>query len=336
MNTDLALLKQKISELSTVLNDVTFPIRYADQYQQNYFVIPTFADASEYSFYINNNDNYMIPPDKFVWDFYGSGELYFSLPSGMEIASIKKTFAVFYHSFIFDQSSIKKLPIQIGDCFDVNTIVSDFLSDPIITSVYSPTNSDTSAWCLSIDSFFTVKKSTNFPIKITPDPVCKYFSVKNNNLDILSKEYVYANRLENISICSAPLLYEPGQLCSCANFHLNIKQSVCAVYEYDYTVVKSTNIIPNNSTNSFSITLRYSNSYDSSHIFKIINDLDNTEVSSYSYSSDLSYEDILPQALSIYEDYIDCYQDHSLSQNDVVKESLSKAKLSYIQTLIGN
>lgn len=336
MNSDLSLLNEKISQISNALKDVCFPIKYAEQYQQNYFVIPTFADSSEYSFYINNNDNYLIPSDKFVWDFFGSGELYFSLPLGMEIASVKNTFVTFYHSFVFDQSYLKRLPTQIGQSFDINTIVPEFLSDSIVTSVYSPTSSDSFAWSFSIDSFFTLKKSLNIPIKATPDPVCKYFSIKNTNLDILSKEYVFANRLDNFSTCSAPVLSDSGQLSSCPNFILNIKQSTCAVYDYDYIVVKSTSITPNNSTRPFSITLRYSNSYDSSHIFKIINDLDNTEVSSYSYSSDLSYEDIVPEAISIYEDYIDCYQDHSFSQNDLLKESISKTKLSYIETLIGN
>lgn len=310
--------------------NTVFPILYSDQHSQKYFTIPMSENSSEtYNIYINEVEpdsslGLNIGLNKFVWDYFSTNELYITIPNDFKLASAKGIFVpLLYQAFL--SGELSNYPSFCG--------IEKY---GCATSVASPSLPDQlNAWSFDVSSFFNLEKSIQNIISKTPDPVCKYFTVKNNKLDILSKEYIYANRLDNISVCSAPLLFEPGQLCSCLNFHLNVRQSICVAYEYDYTVIKSTNIVPNNSTDSYLINLVYSQSYDSSHIFKIINDLNCTEISSYSYPSDISYDDLLPQAIDIYNEYIDCYQDHTLDENNNIQEPIAKNKLSYIETLIG-
>jgi len=60
--------------------------------------------------------------------------------------------------------------------------------------------------------------------------ICSHFSLKTQNVDIVSKDYVYANRPENTCICTHSALSKPDKASYCG-FGLTPNQTICPYYK---------------------------------------------------------------------------------------------------------
>jgi hypothetical protein len=319
--------------MKTITSSTVYPIEYSEAHSQSYFTFFVGTELNYYtiSLYLNYIDSKSIFNFKldnfssfFIWDYFASGELYISLPPNKKIASAKNSFTKLYNKYFLDGPLSSPLP---------TSEIMNFFHE-IAYCVTSPSDLSVTAWAFDLELLFNLEDCEQ-PTAAQKNPVCKYFSINSSNVIFKSEHYKFANLIENTSNCSSPQISSSDSISFCPQYIFNTPQTSCHYYSYDFTTVESTLIQPKNSSSTFTIDLIYANSLDSSHLFKIINTADSSEISSFHYPSDSLYEDILSEAISVYSNFIECYQDHDLSANVSKNQTIPETKLSYIQTLIG-
>jgi len=104
--------------------------------------------------------------------------------------------------------------------------------------------------------------------------ICSHFNLKTQNVDIVSKEYAYANRPESICICTHSALSKPDKASYCG-FGLTSNQTLCPYY-------KSTSVLRKKYTSqgkgSLSFDLYEHVDHKGSRVFNLVNS-ENDQVS---------------------------------------------------------
>jgi len=81
--------------------------------------------------------------------------------------------------------------------------------------------------------------------------------------------------------------------------------------------------------------MRYSATLTGDHSFVIQNITDNATLTTLNYDKESNYDEVLVEANNIFEEFISCYDAHTLEDKNIEQEKISVNKVSYIQTLIG-
>jgi len=269
---------------------------------------------------------------EFVYDYFASGEVYLNIPENIYITSVAKTFFTVYKNHIVSPTGQLK---QHPDC-------AGFAPSNHVVSCLSPSvdpynSTPVYAWKFSIDTFFNTVSSSEVKDKkkvISPAP-CQYLTYHANDTKITSADYAFANVPPNIALCSSPVLSSKSSMTLCSSFHLGRIDKHCPQYVALSTIIKTTTVTPLNSENIINIQMRYSTTLSGDHSFVIQNMTDNATLTTLNYDKDSNYDEVLVEANNIFEEFISCYDAHTLEDKNIEQEEISVNKVSYIQTLIG-
>ena len=275
------------------------------------FAFPYNGETSSYNIYINHTDD--ISDESFVWDYYGSGELYCNFRN-YNLSYWKDSFVKLYTQYLI----LDKLPQP--DKAGHNPY--PFTSSVLFNGRY--------VWSFSISTFF------NFEKVIKESPVCSYFTINNSDISILSEHYQFANVVDSTPCCSHPTLSSPTKHSFCQFYPGNY---TCPLYTPSSKVVSSRLVDFDNTSNQILFDLTYSFSDSSSHIFQIKNLSNDSIINTMRYSSDFSYEEVLSESIEIFDSYISSFSDSNcqISEKELTSQDINKdkPKVSYIESLIG-
>lgn len=292
----------------------------------HYVVIPVDNEGNSIRLFINQNEN--VPESAFLYDYFGSGEIFVNVPADKILTGAKEKFAAFYRkNFMGVGSSLKtEYPSQIG------VIPNSGSGTSYPTPSTIGTSNPTYGWLFGLETYFNLEDSNSVP-KIV-DPICKYYSYsgKNKSENIISSEYNFANHIENYPSCScAAKTGSPKSLGFC-EFPKSCQTS-CRFYSPLSETVSKVVITPNNSDQSIefeTVRLKLNNG---NNLYRIINVSNLSVVNQIEVPSEVSEGDANKQVSEIFNEYISCYLDHqhqniNLNTNDVVEKN------SFIQTLL--
>jgi hypothetical protein len=272
----------------------------------------TFSGSeSSYNIYINHTDQ--ISDDFFIWDYFGSGELYCNF-SNYNLVSWKNNFVKLFTGYFLTNK------LTVPDKSGLN---------PYSFAISVPFNGRY-VWALSIDLFFDYEKVKK------DSSLCSYLTFQDANVSIVSKHYQFGNVIDNFPSCSHPNLSSSTKHSSCPFFSAT---SNCSLYASSSKTISSSSVSLDNTSEEIIFTLNYSLSDSFSHLFEIKNSTQNAVVNTLRYSSDIPYEQLETEALDIFSSYIHSYDGSNctISDKEVILQDTNKdtTKVSYITSLIG-
>jgi hypothetical protein len=244
------------------------PVLFDLDTSQYYFELPNPGTDYTTRFWLNsiNSAKYPSPTGceegEFIYDYFGSGEVYLNIPENIYITSVAKTFFTVYKNHIHSPTGeLKRHPDAAG--FSPNNHVTSCLSPSVDPYNSSPVY----AWKFSIDTFFNTVSSSEVKDKkkvISPAP-CQYLTYHANDTKITSADYAFANVPPNIALCSSPVLSSKSSMTLCSSFHLGRIDKHCPHYVALSTIIKTTAVTPLNSENIINIQMRYSATLSRDH-----------------------------------------------------------------------
>jgi hypothetical protein len=314
------------------------PVLFDLDTSQYYFDLPTPDTDYTTRFWLNPIHAAKYPGQtgceegEFVYDYFASGEVYLNIPENIYITSVAKTFFNVYKNHIVSPTGkLKEHPGCTG--YSPSGHVVSCLSPSVDPHISSPVY----AWKFGINTFFNTVSSSEVKDKkkvISPAP-CQYLTYHANDTKITSADYAFANVPPNIALCSSPVLSSKSSMTLCSSFHLGRIDKHCPHYVALSTIIKTTTVTPLNSENIINIQMRYSATLTGDHSFVIQNITDNATLTTLNYDKESNYDEVLVEANNIFEEFISCYDAHTLEDKNIEQEKISVNKVSYIQTLIG-
>lgn len=263
-----------------------------------------------YKVYINHDPD--ISSGQFIWDYYSSGELYCNF-SRHNLLRWNSNIIVLYRDYLHTQR------LQNPD-----------------SSGQSPTSfaqsvafRDGYAWSFDLSTFF------QYELVMEESPLCQYLSTTFVNPPIRSKYYQFANLPPSSCSCSHPST--DGKYASCSFYGNN---SNCSLSISSNTVLTTKKIDINNTSSSIHFELQHTLTDQMNHVFLIYNVTDSCVLTKLKYTSDLDYDQIYTEALSVFNSYLEAYQNDSYTVSDFIKQDTPISdkdipKSSYIQSLLG-
>jgi len=321
-------------------NYITYPILHNVTLDQDYFqfpidpLLPQDQIGNTYSLYINYT-NTNCPTGYFIWDYFSSGELYVNTAENQSIKNAKSTFVTLFKNFL-------SKPNKLGNILPIGSQPFEF-----VTSVNSPTSHEQNndalcAWMFKIEKFFEVEKAdvtSAAPISI---PLCSFLTLKDTNrsITIKSDHYSFANLIDDVSICSCPELNTSNSsYVSCTPSVLGLTFKTCPKYSPKKELLKSTALALENTEKSFVLVLEYSLSQHFTHLFDIHaihTDSDPAHVFSLNYPLTENYDELVPSAIAVYEEFLNNYVNSVQSHPVVNIEENTNLQInsSYISSLL--
>jgi len=163
-------------------------------------------------------------------------------------------------------------------------------------------------------------------------PVCKHYSYINNDFEIISKEYKFANHISGFPTCSNPQITKSDKVTPCG--WAPQEQLSCIVYGSSEETITKVSISPKNTSQSFNVELSHYITSQNKKFFRIINKTTNQLVNTIFVPEEISFQDALKEANSVFDEYISHYVDHN-DTNNVSSETVSQKEIkSFIGTLI--
>lgn len=270
-----------------------------------------------YNVYINHDEN--IPDNRFVWDYFSTGELYLNM-NLFNLTEYKDVFSVLYTSYF--------LTGKISNP-DQNTTSSLTFATVIPYSDYY-------AWAFDLSTFFEYEKIAQ------ETPICEYMTISHsgpNGIVIRSSHYKFANIPNSYTNCSHPHLTANNPIQSCHYIGCN---SNCPVYSPLTKVVHQRRVNKLNSSSFIDFQLTYSQSDRLVHIFQVKNLTDSLIVNTIRYPQDIqkSYDELLSEAMTVFDQYLEAYIDPTyttiqLSSDSTEDSFKDEQKPSYIASLLG-
>lgn len=304
-------------------NMSNIPINADSPISSNFTIYPYKNHPGEtpapYNVYISHDET--VPTGTFIVDYFSSGQIFCNLKEYSLIAALD-TIQTLYRNFFFSQSKDLSSPPPSLD------YTSSSLS--IAKAILSPTSDEVLAWQLPLDTFF------KYEYKVQEIPVCSHYTYQDSKpVLIVSKNYPYANVVQDSPHCSHPDIQQKGSFTSC---FMSSNQSACVNYSPNIVFISKTNVTPLNTSEVISFALTYSLSSFGAHLFQIKNITHNTLLNTLSYPSSFEYDDCLSEAQKIYQEYLDVYSQDVLVSDDlsisVVNDSSKDLqKTSYISSL---
>jgi hypothetical protein len=269
-----------------------------------------------------------IPEDQVFYDYYESGALYINIPSGSHISSYKNTFVTILSKYIYGDPSFSNL-----DNFNDAQSIQSFDDKYGWTKFFlHPHNPQKFGFIFFIDLIFETKK-----INIS-HPICKNFTLSEKDkphLSVVSSKYFFANMVHDSTICSHDSIAINDSFANCP-FGIE-NQNTCSFYEPSQNLIKAAKSYNSTTGNLDShISLIHFRSY-THNVFVITNNVSDLEITKLSFpiSSEHSLEDLIQEAISVFNTVINTYPNMELSSiEDNYSEPLLTA--SYISHLIGD
>lgn len=314
--------------------------------------VRTTADGAYINLYLNEATD--IDEGYFIYDYYGSGQLYVNAGPNLQLQYANELFAkVISTSFINIESNSPFINYpQDG------TAVAGFGTNLIEAVNYH----ETMAWRFAINDYFQLKIKTslnlkkkafpafsNFPafsIKETEPaatqnqdvPLCKYFDFVSDadmqsKLVHLSEDYGFANRINNVRACCAPARnINTNSLVFCG-FDVE-NQTHCRMYSPNITNVYSENITLFNSNDHKTFSIYHYQTLFNKNVFSLKNDTDQVLLTKIEFDSDISYDQGLASAMEALTNFSSCYSESSVTANQLSEQEKPEPK-SYILSLLG-
>lgn len=286
-------------------------------------------------YFLNYDPN--LPEGSFVYDYFGSGELYFNPHKGTSIVAASSNWKNFVKDNFWqaeNQSVFRIMPDREGIKY-----FHDY--DGIVTSYYLP-QSESYAWQFrDIQTFFYIADSV--PVVQIPDPntpkkfipICKNYSYHDNDIAISSPKYKFANHIPGVPTCSH---YHDNEDTSNAKFcaYQTDNQRSCLMYVPLINKLQTIEVATNNTNNKISIAVEHFESRTGYNVFTIKNETENTVINQIAVPVDVSYDDAVAEVNVILEEYVACYNDHTKQVKDHEDNSSDsiKEKNPFIQSLL--
>ena len=299
-----------------------FPIQSAEGYDQLFVLIPNQTDDHFIRLFINDDSS--IPDGYFVFDFFDSGQIYLNASTLTNKISCAQVNLRSFLNLIFSNTatSLTTYPNSSGSTIFMNGF---------IVESFELYRSGMYGWKIPIEGFFgdipeNIVTTKQKQLKISP--ICKYYSHNN----IVSKDYRFANIISNFQSCSSHkrnnfettlngCLFEPR------------KQSDCPLYEPDISVIMTKEVKMFNSNSSEKFTLEHFYSRTGYNSFSIICGNDNV-LNNIVTPPEISYDEALTSATDIFEKYLECYTEATITRVDSIKLE-NVAYESLILTAVG-
>jgi hypothetical protein len=175
------------------------------------------------------------------YDYFFTGNIYFNIPKGVQITSVKKEFLDKYKLICFNPD-FQKLALENPDSFNTkySWVSVTNMNIPSIKTSYSE---NVSALFLGFSVFANVKNEQVFQleenstqiISSSQVPQCQYYTyVSSSEIcnDTISNHYSFANHLEDISMCSHSIHNGSFAPCSYSSHDVSssLSQTNCPVY----------------------------------------------------------------------------------------------------------
>jgi len=311
-------------------------IQYHEDLNQ-YFFEAEIAGQQTTRFWLNVIDPSRADGSEFIFDFFGTGEIYIPVPSNHSLISVSVKFVKMYvTNFLLNESLLRNYPQHPYSFIDLKqgkVIASDSFS----TSATE--NEPIAAWHFFETAYFNIVDSSTITTSPVKSPiVCKYYSLNTSNLTIKSSEYKFANLPKDTNACSHPNISSNGlSPCPFQSARPPVRQSSCVMYTPDTKTLKSTLFNTYNTSQSFSIDLTYSLCIDGSHVFVVRNMQTTDIINTFYYPSDNDFDELYFEVEKIYFDYISCYVNDESSETSLTSsKNDTVSKQSYILSLLGS
>lgn len=306
------------------LEETHVPIYYDPEYSQPFFVAEiTLADQPSYSvkFFINHLD--VVPDNYFIYDYYGSGEIYINYNSFDKISCVNiKFFTQTYISIISNTN-----PSPFPDPFPLH------ISAPFVAAEYKHPLSQNSCYYMNTPIFFNLDSSDNSSTQVTlpthssPVKLCRHLTLNSN----ISEDYQFANVIDNLPICST-LSSEKN----CVTCKFTTRFSSCFFYSPSQTLISKVDINHSNTSSSTTISLSEVKTISDERLFVINNDTEDVLINEFvvpSTEDSLSEEDVQNHVSDVFMQILSAYKNDNVvdSPKESIVESNSK---SYILSLI--
>lgn len=291
-----------------------------------------------------------IPLYSIYYDYFFTGNIYFNVPKGAKITSVKKEFLEKYKYISFN-SEFQKLALEDPESFN-NKYSWVSVGKIDIPSAKTSYSEDLSGLFLNffffanleIEEAQEVNHTSPKVISSSEIPKCQYYTCTSSSPlrnDSVSSHYSFANHLEDIPMCSHPS--QNGAFATCPWYSQdpssNFAQSSCAIYSpsvssVEISKLKIHDIESIDSTIDFELKYFESNE---NHTFYVKDSSKNTNLIFFTYPiSDYSYEDCLPLAKTAFRDFHSLiFVDNTPTYSDPVEEESSLSKpTTYISQLL--
>lgn len=312
------------------------------------YVVPVYSNGMIINLYFNTFNHTVHSPEMlshyFVYDVYGTNELYFPQDFFQEDVSLEmldhhshRLRLLFAHNFSTHEP--KSNIIHLSQNLQPQNPLSDDLSAPGFAFKYRVVSfGERTALAFPIDVFFN---KTQSPKPEKPKVVnvfpCKYLAIKDNENSLIPSDYPYANFPDSYPVCTnfnfASNNVNHPNMCS---FYLFVKSKIdlnafqsCSGYEPTQESIIDNNIYLSENSQPIRISLSKKTSLNNSQILSIHNHTENVNIMEAScVDGEFSDKDIQ----SFYDEVISCYTDSVVET--YVPESEDLSKKSYFQTIL--
>jgi len=303
-------------------------IKYDSDHNQCYFELNVSSEEPVTKYYINFTED--VAENTCVLDYFNTYEIFINIKSPFVISHVLPTIYTLHSKYLRSTSPLSVPPPSLN-----------YKPISFAVSVVSPTNPNSYAWSFPLSTFFSTFEDSNHEYyknvssKNNP-PICSYYSVINDSLDITSSSFNFANKIPNYHFCSHMSMSSDNKVATCTFALLNLSQTTCVIYSPRKDLIFTNKISLENTSEYFTISLYHSLSLDGSHIFFIVNDRTSENISVLEYPKDTqaTYDILLQEVTNIYNSYISCYNDSQILSIDNLLQKSEIQKRSFIQSLI--
>ena len=287
------------------------------------------SSVSSINLYLNI-DNENVPSGTFIYDFYNTGEIFYNNTLSSEdsfnvidIVSAKDVFKKFYQrTFAIAGFNSDLLNLHIANT--VKTAKSITLGQSHFCHKYS-------GYIFSVSEFFDYNTVNNHIPTKTYTPICANYTFVNDKYNIISKNYPYANVLNNVINCShhttstTPYVNRPCNV---------LDHSTCPYYIPSQEVIFSKTIKSNYSDSEQNISLTTFTTFDKVTVYRIYNHTVSSVICdlTYPYSSEADTNEQKSHAIDIYNEIVSVYDSHTFT--DVEQVDSSQSRTSYLSALV--
>jgi len=290
------------------------PIKFDSTYNQIYFPVDLSKDNQSitHKFYFNHSPD--IHSDYIKYDYFGSGELYLNL-SFYQPQSIT---GIHYSAFLIWYTQV----VASTKIFDKDSLLN----------YYEDEQSSMNVFMIKVSEIFNIIASPTETVE-TPQfaAICKSFTLSNDNVDIKSSDYLFANIITDFSSCSHETFKNRHVNCS---FVGNFES--CPMFTPKVEYIKTVSITKDNTTSSVNYSLRTHQSMnDDVVLYEIYDETNLNTIHRFqvNLTDNVSKEDAQNHALEVFQESIDVYQNDNLEEVNFSSND-PKLKTSFIASLV--
>jgi len=296
-------------------------LHYSESFSQPYFIasVDKSNDSLKANYFINPDES--IPLGYVLYDYYGDGELYLNptyIYGGYEVFAKPNNMTDISHqirSISYDQ--VKSLGTSTFEISKIALNIADihyaYTHHPILAK------GDGIYVVIEFDYIFDINAENIVESNIISShspAVCSYFTHDGDALQIISKDYKFANTIKNAYLCSHPnrsSAYSPCSFSSCF--------TDCSVYTPAKTQVAKVSVNHKNTNNSTIVSINKLLLSNNNISYDLYNESNNQSILQVSVPENTPQEDVDNKISDLLSEITSIYQDE-----EVVEVPLSENK----------